>query len=227
MKTIRLAVLAAATLLLTGATEPVRGNWLSTVTVTPLGSHVLGNPDAKVKLAEYVSYTCPHCAHFEIESDAALKLGYVQPGKVSVEVRHLVRDPVDLTVSLLTNCGTPAQFFANHTLFMRNHETWMKVISGASQRQQARWSNGPMTARMQAIAADFRFYDMMSRRGYSRVAVNACLADQTKLNRIMGMRQTAIDAGVQGTPSFAINGTLLEDAHAWTGLEQSIRAALN
>ena len=137
-KIIRLMALAAAAIPLAAATQPIRANWLATVTVTPAGSHVLGNPAAKAKLTEYVSYTCPHCAHFEIESSTPLKISYVQPGQVSVEIKHLVRDPVDLTVTLLTNCGTPAQFFANHALFMRSQQTWMKTFDGLSQAQQSR-----------------------------------------------------------------------------------------
>jgi protein-disulfide isomerase len=232
MKSIKLAAIGMAAIALSGAAAPgnsagSRANWLATVNLTPAGGHVMGNPDAKAKLTEYVSYTCSHCSHFEIESGTALKIGYVQPGKVSVEIAHLVRDPVDLTAALLTNCGTPAQFFANHTLFMRSQQTWMKVMDTASDAQRSRWSNGPMAGRLQAIASDFRFYDMMSRRGYSRIAVNACLADQGKINRIMAMRQAAMDAGVQGTPSFAINGTLLADAHSWGQLQTALNDALN
>ncbi len=37
--------------------------WLTTVAATPDG-HRLGNPDAKVKLVAYESYTCPHCSQF-------------------------------------------------------------------------------------------------------------------------------------------------------------------
>src|SRR5690606_29822372 len=55
------------------------GNWNATVAQTE-GGHVLGNPAAKTKLTEFVSYTCPHCAHFEQESEGAIRLGWVQSG---------------------------------------------------------------------------------------------------------------------------------------------------
>jgi hypothetical protein len=49
---------------------------------------LLGNPrNAPVKLVEYISYTCPHCAHFEAESDAQLRIGFIATGKGSIEVR--------------------------------------------------------------------------------------------------------------------------------------------
>ena len=35
-------------------------------------------------------------------TEAPLKIGYVHSGKVSVEIRHMLRDPIDLTVAMLT-----------------------------------------------------------------------------------------------------------------------------
>ncbi|WP_100866325.1 DsbA family protein [Novosphingobium kunmingense] len=201
-------------------------NWNAAVAVTPAGSHVLGNPGAGVKLAEYVSYTCPHCAHFEIEASGPLKLAYVRSGKVSVEVRHLVRDPVDLTVAMLSNCGPKDRFFVNHGMFMRAQGTWMKPLLTASAAQRSRWTTGDLAARNRAIAADLKLYDMMATRGYDRPAVDRCLADGAMAQRLAQQTQDAQNAGVSGTPSFAINGALLAGTHEWTTLRPQLDAAL-
>ena len=42
-----------------------------------------------------------------------------------VEVRHLIRDPIDMTVAMLTNCGMPARFFGNHNMFLASQNTWI------------------------------------------------------------------------------------------------------
>jgi hypothetical protein len=55
-------------------------DWSQTVTLTKEGAHVIGNPAAKTRLVEYVSYTCPHCAHFVAEGTAPLKAGWVSRG---------------------------------------------------------------------------------------------------------------------------------------------------
>ncbi|MCX7864973.1 MAG: DsbA family protein, partial [Novosphingobium sp.] len=110
-------------------------NWLATISVTEIGSHVLGNPQAKIRLTEYVSYTCGHCGTFHAEADAALKLVYVQPGKISLEIRHVVRDPVDLAVAMLTNCGKPSGFFQRHNDFMANQSKWLSKLDSISQAQ--------------------------------------------------------------------------------------------
>jgi hypothetical protein len=47
----------------------------------------------------------PALRAFTREADDRIKLAYVTPGNVSLEVRHLIRDPVDLTAVMLANCG--------------------------------------------------------------------------------------------------------------------------
>lgn len=221
MRFIRTAVIAVAAVLSIGAT---RADWTQTFATGAGGSHVVGNPQAEVKLTEFVSYTCSHCAHFQQQADDELKLGFVQQGKVSVEVRHLVRDPVDLSVAMLANCGTPRQFFGNHNMFLRSQERWMPTMAKASKGQQSRWTSGALGTRMKAIANDFGFYRMMEQRGYTRAALDRCLSDETKAKLLAAQTKAAADAGVEGTPSFMLNGTLLAGTHDWASLKTQINA---
>ena len=85
---VRGAALVAAALLLSGQT---RSNWDTVVVETDFG-HRVGNPDAKVKLVEFFSYTCPHCAEFAEQGEGAIKLGYLAPGKINVEYRRIVEE---------------------------------------------------------------------------------------------------------------------------------------
>jgi protein-disulfide isomerase len=231
MRLIQLVTLAAAALLSIGAGKPAprapqtsHANWLGNIAVTPAGSHTLGNPAAPVKLVEYVSYTCPHCAHFQRQSDAPLRIVYLQPGKVQVEVRHLVRDPIDMTVAMLTNCGAPSRFFANHNLFMQSQDRWIGAANTASAAQQARWSSGDKAARMRAIAADFGFYAMMEQRGYDRPMVDRCLADEAMAKRLAAQTAGAQELGIQGTPGFLLNGLLLAGTYDWQSLDAQLQA---
>lgn len=215
------AVTLAATLSIAAAPHP---DWTATVTMGEDGSHVLGNPAAKVKLTEFISYTCPHCAHFHKEADGALKLGYVLPGKVSIEIRHLVRDPVDLSAALLTNCGEPKRFFGNHNAFLQSQDRWIETMSKASDGQKARWTSGSIASRMKAIANDFGFYRMMEQRGYRRADLDRCLADEAMARKLTAQTQEAVKDGVEGTPSFMINGTLLAGTHDWQSLNAQLQA---
>ena len=200
-------------------------NWLTTVD-TAGGGHKIGNPAAPVKLTEFVSYTCPHCAHFAKDSGGAMD-AYVASGKVQVDVRHVVRDAVDLTATMLANCGPAASFPRNHKTLMLSQDKWLPVTTRATAAQKARWFNGPGPARRRAIASDLGFYPIMLARGYDRPALDRCLSDEALAKRLAD-QSTADDAkwNVKGTPSFAINGSLLAATHSWDVLQPQLDARL-
>ncbi|MDE2406221.1 MAG: thioredoxin domain-containing protein [Sphingomonadales bacterium] len=208
------------------AHRPAGGNWNAVVNVTPAGTRVVGNPQAKVRLTEYVSYTCPHCAHFEAASAAQLHLVFVAGGKGSIEVRHIVRDPVDMAIALLTNCVPPARFFVLHEAFMRQQDKWVARLQTMSEGQQKRWNNGDNGSRMRAIASDLQFYDFVSGLGLGRVAADRCLSDGKLAERIAAQTRDAAAAGVDSTPTFAIDGTILAGTHDWATLAPQLAARM-
>jgi len=217
---VKAAALAGAALLVSGQTNR---NW-NTVIAEVAGAHQIGNPEAKVKLVEFVSYTCPHCATFTREADDRIKLGYVMPGNLNLEVRHLIRDPVDLTVVMLANCGPASKFPQNHSTFMLQQAKWIAPLGNASAAQRTRWTSGDGRARRRAIAADFGFYEMMEGRGYSRSEVDRCLSDEAAATRFAEQSQKDWGRpGIGGTPSFAINGVVMPGTHTWDVLEQQIK----
>jgi len=220
------AFLAVAALASAAGAAPKTVGWNYVVNLGADGSHVLGNPAAPVKLAEYISYTCPHCAHFTTEAEAPLRIGYLSSGKVSIEVRHLLRDPIDLTVAMLTNCGPKEKFFLNHAAFMRSQNTWMKPLINASAAQKQRWVSGTLVQRNQAIATDFHFYAIMQSRGYDRTTTDKCLADQALAQRLGKQAQQGYSLGIRSTPAFTINGKLLDDTSEWSELRPQLDASL-
>lgn len=215
MKAAKTAFLAGAMVLSTGFAT----NWAVTVTETPAG-HLIGNPDAEIKLAEYVSYTCSHCAEFARSGDPVLKLVYVRSGKVSVEIRHMLRDPIDLTAAMLTHCGAPDKFAQNHSIFMLKQNEWFPIAVNSTPAQQQRWSVPDRAAARRAIASDLDFYEIMETRGYQRSEVDRCLADSAKETElIQASRAGSERLGIRGTPSFAINDRLLDGVHRWQELQ--------
>jgi len=216
--------LGVAAMLLAGAARP-RSNW-DTVVIETESGHRVGNPDAKVKLTEFFSYTCPHCGEFALQGEGAIKLGYVMPGKVSVEYRHLVRDPVDLTVGMLVNCGATAKFTSNHETFILHQSRWIGPLAHSTAAQQQRWRT-PGAVGRRAIATDFGFYAIMEQRGYRRADVDRCLADNAMATRLAETSAREWDRpGVDSTPTFAINGVVMPGTHTWAALERQIKEFL-
>jgi len=199
-------------------------NWAVTVQDTGT-SHLIGNPDAPDKLTEYISYTCSHCAAFAREGDPVLKLAYVGSGKYSLEIRHLLRDPIDLTAAMLTHCGEAKKFPLNHRTIMLSQDKWLPIASKASQGQIQRWTLPDQAAARRNIANDFGFYDTMKQRGYRITDLDKCLNDNAKAQ---SLAQTSMEdtqrLKLAGTPRFLLNGKVLKHAHNWASLEQQLNA---
>jgi protein-disulfide isomerase len=193
------------------------GNWPSTVVRTERG-HLIGNPEAETRLIEFISYTCPHCADFAAQGEPALELAVLMPGKATLEIRSIIRNPLDLTVTLLAQCGDPAGFKARHQTLMRAQPDWLAKARGAPQSQQAIWMRGDKAGRMNAASA-LGLTDMLVRRGQSQAELDACVMDDAAAKQVVANdRADRAEFAVPGTPSFALDGKLLAEVHSWDAL---------
>jgi protein-disulfide isomerase len=229
-----LALLTGATLLVAaspaqqkpGHLAAQRGNWINTIKTTSDGAHILGNPNAKIKLTEYISYTCPHCAHFNEQAQGQLALFFIGSGKGSVEIRPYIRNPVDLAAALLVNCGDANRFVRLHQIFLHTQAQWMARYAATNEGQRARWENGPMGSRMRAIASDLDFYPILENSGFTRPEIDHCLSDDAAMQHLAEQTQAATQAGVDGTPGFAIDGAVLTGTYDWKMLEPQLQARM-
>src|SRR5688572_26733982 len=114
---------------------PNNGDWSTIITKTPEGGFLMGNPNAKVKLVEFGSMTCPHCAEFDHQGGKALIDNYVKKGLVSWEFRNYVRDPFDMTATLLARCGGEASFFGLTRNLFTDQKDWIGKIQAADPAQ--------------------------------------------------------------------------------------------
>ncbi len=214
-------VLAAAAFSFAAA-KPSAGpvNWLGKVQALPSGAHRIGNPQAKVRLVEYISYTCPHCAAFEKEASGELALGMIRSGKGSIEYRPYMRNIIDIAATLLVGCGDESKFALNHSIVLRSQDKWMANYQDS---QPKRWAAMPdFASRMRAVASDLRLYDQFEPRGYRRSDLERCLADEAQSKKFALENQTAESIGaVNGTPSFLIND-VPQDAHDWADLRPAL-----
>ena len=72
---------------------------------------------------------------------------------------------------------------------------------------------------MKKIAKDAQFYTLMEKRGFTRSQLNACLADETAQQAIVGMTKFAQTIKITGTPSFTLGGKLIDKVHSWPSLK--------
>ena len=196
------------------------------VVLSPIGGHVVGSPAAKIHLIEYMSYTCPHCAHFNADGMPPLVADYIVPGKVSLEIRHLLRDPLDATVAQLTNCAPPARFLALHEDMLAEQDKWMLLAQQSTEAQQKRWFTGDTPTRMRAIAADLHLYEIAARHGVDHAAADRCLADKALSDRLVAQTQASAKAGIEGTPGFVIGDLALAGTASWGVLKPQLDVRL-
>ncbi len=194
-----------------------KGNWHAVIEPTERG-HLIGNPRADAQLIEFVSYTCGHCASFAFEGEPAMDLVLLMPGEMSLEVRPVIRNALDLTVSLLAACGDPRQFKSRHRAFMTSQSQWLRKARAAPQSQQAIWLRGDRNGRLNAARA-LDLDDMLVKSGQSVADINACLSDDSAAKALIDNSKADRDEfGVPGTPSFALDGKLLKGVHNWEAL---------
>ena len=192
------------------------------VVVTPSGSHLVGNPHAPVRLVEYISYTCPHCAAFEAESAAPLRASYITTGNVSLEVRHWPRDPIDLTAAALAACAEPRQFLGLHHALMQAQPK----LAGVSIEQLRHWGTMDARAAAHEIAAATQLYAIGAGFGVDRAKADRCFADTALLRRIAVQGEDGSKQGVKGTPTFFLNDMRIYDTVTWAMLAPQIAARL-
>ena len=218
------AALTAAVVIATPATAQDT-DWTQRITMSDKGGHMMGNPLAKHRLAEYMSYTCSHCANFEAESHSALKSGFIQKGHISFEVRNLVLNPVDLTAAMLARCGGRTKFFGNHRALLASQASWMKTFQSSSPEVMKSLNEGTVPQRLKKIAKAADFYGLMGKRGYTANQINVCLENQSAQDKILVMTKYATNSlKLSGTPSFTLNNIPVDKVHSWEFLRPKLLA---
>ena len=208
---------------------PNGGDWTQNVSQTADGGFVMGNPDAPVKLVEFASMTCSHCAEFAETGIEPLTEKYVKTGLVSFEIRNFVRDPADLAASLLARCGgAPPYFQLTEQLFAAQQE-WIGKLQAMTPAQQQQLQGLRPQQAVGAMAEQAGLVQFVRVRGVPAEKAQQCLANEAELNRLVQMAQKATKDYPEfpGTPTFIINGELAQNAGTWAALEPKLQAALD
>ncbi|HEX6375699.1 MAG TPA: thioredoxin domain-containing protein [Allosphingosinicella sp.] len=197
-------------------------DWARTVVVTPEGGFRMGNPNAKVKLVEYGSLTCGHCAAFAQAGMAPLVATYVKTGKVSYEYRNFILNGLDVAATLVARCGGPGRFFPVADKLYATRDQWMGRASALSQAQKDQLSAAPESQRLVRYADAVGLTGLAAQQGIAPAQARRCLADQAALDRLGKMAEAAGAQGVDGTPTFFLNGANI-GVHTWATLEPILR----
>jgi protein-disulfide isomerase len=222
--------LAFALLFLLGASAPALSkappapNWLTTIASTPEGGVRMGNPAAKVKLVEYGSRSCPVCGRFAMES-GDLRAKYVASGKVSYEFRDFLIHPQDLGATVIGKCVSDRNFFTVLDSMYANQGWFNRKAESLGQARYAEINAMAPPARARAWSDDVGYTELVRQAGMPDARINACFANPQAIPTLARRLEAAAKAGVEGTPSFFINGRKAQGTVLWSQLEPLLQAA--
>ncbi len=212
-----------------GKTTGVAGktNWLAVTAATPEGGFRIGNPNAKVKLLEFASMTCPHCKDFHEEAFGTIKAKYIASGNVSYEYRNFVLNGPDYAASLLARCQGAEPFFGLLNAFYNDQASWTEPFSKMTPEDSTRIGALPQDKQIQALAEIGKLDAYARLRGIPRAKFDQCLTSKAGLDKLLELRTQAVDTyKLTGTPGFIINGKTQEGVYTWAALEPKLTAAL-
>lgn len=171
--------------------------------------NVLGNANAKVTVVEYTDYQCPFCERFFNATFGSLKKAYIDTGKI----RFVVRDfPLTSIHPNAQKAAEAAQCAGEQKKYYEFHDKLYTT--------QAEWSADAGDA----TVTKFKQYAVAL--GLDANQFNSCLDGGKMAEKITKSTNEGASFGVQGTPAFFINGTLLSGAQPFTAFQTAIDAAL-
>lgn len=197
-------------------------NWAKTVVATPEGGFRMGNPAAKVKLVEYGSLTCGHCATFAKDGMGPLVGNYIRAGKVSYEYRTFILNGLDVAASLVARCGGAGRFFPVTDALYATQAQWKDRVKALTDAEKQSINALPEDRRLGRLADLAGIPQIAAKHGIAPAAAQRCLNDKAAFEGLGKMSEAAVAQGVDGTPIFFLDGVKI-GPHSWATLEPILR----
>ena len=172
--------------------------------------NTMGNPDAPVVIEEFSDFACSHCADFSMGTAERLVQDYVTTGKVyfiSRSVGDLLNNPNTQTAAVASYCAADQNmYWEYHDLIYAN---------------QGILFYGGVTYIDNYLIA---FADTLS---LDKNKFEDCLKDDNNHDRMLQDRKDAQSVGINATPSFLINGTMVQGNLPYEQFQAYIEGALS
>jgi protein-disulfide isomerase len=162
-----------------------------------------GSATAPVTIIEYSSLTCPHCAHFHKDVYPPLKEQYIDTGKARYIMREFPLNEPALAGAVAARCLDASRYFAFTGLLFAKQNDWA--------------FKDDALAPLKALA---------KQAGMTGDEFDKCIDNQELQKKILAIRDEGQKKGVNATPSFFVNGTLLKGAPTLEALVEAMKPYL-
>jgi len=175
-----------------------------------VSGNAMGNPDAPVVIDEYSDFGCGHCATFNEGSALQIANEYVSTGQVyfvSHSVGGLLGSATSQKLAEAAYCaGDQGKYWEYKDYIFANQ---LNLYSSA---------NAPVdkyiTSFAEAIELELPTFE-------------ECLSNRSYKDRVQQDQIDAVQAGINSTPSFLVNGELLIGNRPFGDFQQAIETALS
>ena len=152
-----------------------------------LSPRFIGSDEAPIRVAEYYSMTCGHCADFHKNTFPKVKAKLIDEGIVRFEMHPFPLDGLALRAHALVRAVPETKFFPLVKMLLAKQPVWTRAADPVAELQKM--------ARLAGVSAD-EFNDIMRNRPL--------------LEGIVDLRQKGMDDWkIASTPSFVVNDDLL------------------
>lgn len=191
-----------------GTEDPLLKDIKFVTTAAPT-DHILGDATAPVTVISYASVTCPHCGDWFTNEWPTFKSELIDTGKVRFVFREFPTQPVQLAMAgfLIANCVDESRYFEAIEYQMKNQEMIFEAAQAGNARQT-----------YVDIALKFGLAD--------ETAMETCLTDQSKIDKIALASARAQAGKVAGVPAFFIDEVLYKGNTSYATLKDAIDAEM-
>lgn len=190
---------------------PVRGADIP-LGKTDDGRYFLGKADAPITVVEYADFQCPGCAFYSNNLSAGFEKDYVQTGQVRLIYQDfpLPMHSNSVYSAIAARCAgeqSTSAFWQYHDLLFTNQAQWRELATAELKTQQIAYAK---------------------QMGLDDVAFGACIELPESERTVRDFQKKSNALGLPGTPSFAIQGTVMDASSAKSidDIDALVRAAV-
>jgi len=151
---------------------------------------MIGDENAPITIIEYASMSCSHCANFHTNTLPELKKEYIDTGKVKMVFRDYPFNYPALLGSMMLRC-IPSEVRYNYmNALYELQTTWVDKDPKVTKKE---------------------LYKIMQSGGMTKDEFDSCYSNLDNENLILeGVMAAQKEFNIKSTPSFVVNGNILE-----------------